>query len=82
MSEKQELSDRIKEIIKKDISEKSYKKYFNYGCHSAELEGDILLWHCMDENICTEVKNFYKPFILAACTALDLNVKEIKIDVN
>lgn len=81
MTEKQELAERIKEIIKKDISEKSYKKYFNYGCHSAELDGDILIWYCMDENICAEIRNFYKPFILAACTALDLGVKDIKIVV-
>ncbi|WP_294353073.1 hypothetical protein [uncultured Clostridium sp.] len=81
MAENIGLEENIKEIIKGEISEKSYRKYFNYGCHSANFDGDTLTWYCRDESIASEVRNFYKPFILAACTSLNLDVKNINIEV-
>ncbi|MDD6796228.1 MAG: hypothetical protein PUE01_12605 [Clostridiaceae bacterium] len=77
--ETEELVEKIREILKKEISDKYYKKFFVYGFDSAEVNGTKLIWTCKDELSKQKVSNYYKPFILAACTSAGTEIKEIEV---
>lgn len=73
--------DKILEIIKKEISDKAYKKYFAYGFSKAEVKDSSMVWSCKDNEIKKYIENYYKPFILAACRSLDMSIDNISFVV-